>query len=349
MYNVWVCGKNDGGTGAASPMASGKPLAAPGAPVITGSEGQLSITWPAAAGADEYDVYYGAVAMPETLWATVSATGVTMTGLTNGTTYHVRVKAKNSTGISVFSPVANGTPVPSAGLYKTAPISANKIGTQNLASSLSYISSNANNGDQYYIVLGSDESAASINLSYSGLTVGITLMSGTNRTIQLVSSGPLFYPRYGVTLTLEGGITLRGTMNNNNSLVYLGNSARFVMHGGVISGNKNTNTSYAYGGGVYIESGSTFTMSGGKITGNTVSAVAPSLGARSYGGGVYVNGTFTMSGGEISGNTASATAEFVSLAYPYGGGVFVGSGGTFTQLGGEISGNSETKSYISGY
>ncbi|GHV77717.1 hypothetical protein AGMMS49942_25380 [Spirochaetia bacterium] len=115
---------------------------------------------------------------------------------------------------------------------------------------------------------------------------------------------------------------LKGNVGNEYPLVYVGDSAEFVMYDGTITGNTYSKEGEdCAGGGVNVENG-TFTMKGGTISGNTADA----------GGGVYVEeGTFTMSGGTISGNTAAM-----------GGGVAVivgEDGGTFTKTGGTIHDN----------
>jgi hypothetical protein len=219
-----------------------------------------------------------------------------------------------------------------AGLYKGAAIeTATKIGDHDLAASLSYISSNADTGDNFYIVLTADESAANSTLSYSGKTVGITLMSGRKeRTISPTTNGNFFTVSSGVTLTLEQGVVLQGRSANTGSLIKI-DGGTFVMNGGKISGNTLNSAS---GGGVYVNSG-TFTMNVGEISSNKGSS----------GGGVYVNsGTFTMNGGEISGNDGGGVYSKVSFTMNGGkisgntSGIYIASG-TFNMIGGEISDN----------
>jgi hypothetical protein len=322
MYYVWVKGKNANGTNNASTAVSGKPLGTPGAPTLSPAFKQLLVTWTAVPGADGYEVYYGTSSTPTTLAAITAGTTATITGLTNGTTYYVRLRAKNANGVSGYGVNANQAPGLSPGLYRGA----DKIGTQNLAASITYISTNAVNGDDFYIVLGADESSPPQTLSYSNKTVGITLLGyNSERKITLNANGSLFSINSGVTLTLDENITLVGRSANNASLVYLSNNSisKLIMNEGArISGNfASGDLASGYGGGVYVASG-TFTMNGGEISGNI---------AVSVGGGVFVgsSGTFTMSGGKISGNTASRN----------GGGVLISSSGTFTMSGGEISGN----------
>jgi uncharacterized repeat protein (TIGR02543 family) len=295
---------------------------APGTPVVTTqSSGSLTVQWTTVEWALSYEVWIGTTndsASAIKQGADISGTSVTLTGLTNGTTYYVWLKAKNNTGTSGFSPSANGKPTGGV-LYKGAISDSNKIGSRDLSQSLTYISANAVSGDNYFIVVGEDEDVSPMNLSYSGKTVGITLLGdGEEKTITLASSGSMFTINSGVTLTLDENISLVGMRNNNNtSLILVNSNGTLTMNDGTISGNSNYNSSN-YGGGVYVGSG-TFTMNGGKISGNT---------SNYGGGGVYVGGgTFTMTGGEISGNSSN-----------YGGGVYVGDG-TVTMNGGTISGN----------
>jgi len=337
IYYVWVKGKNTNGTSNTSVVVSGKPLGTPGMPIITPGYGQLLVTWTAVAGADEYEVYYG-IDTPTTLATTTTETTATITGLTSGTTYYVRLRAKNTNGVSNYGLTASGAPNKNlnAGLYRGT----QKIGNQNLAASLTYISSNAVNGDDFYIVLGADESLSPKTLNYSGKTVGITLLGyGSEKTITLSSNGSLFTINSGVTLTLDEDITLVGRSTNNAALVYVSGGNLIMYDGTKISGNSysgNINDT-PYGGGVRVDTKSIFTMSGGEISDNRALIWSTSGGGSGtgYGGGVYNAGTFIMSGGKIKDNTAGSGGLNLSC---YGGGVW--NAGTFTMSGGEISGNS---------
>jgi len=87
--------------------------AAPATVNVTGGDEQLSVTWTAATDATAYEVWYGTTtdsAAAEKFGDDVTVTNATITGLTNGTTYYVWVKAKNSHGTSDFSSSANGVP-----------------------------------------------------------------------------------------------------------------------------------------------------------------------------------------------------------------------------------------------
>jgi len=236
----------------------------------------------------------------------------------------IEIKLGNAAGIIQSSP----------GLYRGEV----KIGTQDLAASLAWISTNAVNGDDFYIVLGEDESSPPVNLNYSGRTVGVTLLGyGGERKITLNANGNLFIVNSGVTLTLGENITLVGRGSNNGALVYLNDGKLNLNAGAKITG--NTVSASASGGGVYVNgTNANFTMNGGEITGNNASVTATGFGR---GGGVYVNsGIFAMNGGEIAGNNASAT----SSGFSTGGGVFVNTVGSFTMNGGIISGNNVSAS-----
>jgi hypothetical protein len=248
--------------------------------------------------------------------------------LSPNTTYYYKVSAfdYNSYDESSMSSVYGYATTSEGGLTATP-------SNLSLAESLTWISNNAVEGGAYTITLNADESIAPQTLYYNDKSVSITLDGGSvERTVSLSSTGSLFTIYSGVTLTLENNVTLQGRSDNTSSLVQMSGSYWYSSGALVMNdGSKITgNTSYGYGGGVYVSDG-TFTMNGGEISGNTSSS---SYGG-GYGGGVYVSsGTFTMSGGEISGNTVSTTSYYAAN----GGGVTVSSG-TFEMSGGEISGN----------
>jgi len=228
----------------------------------------------------------------------------------------IELKLENVAGIIQNSP----------GLYRGK----TKIGEQNLASSLTWISANAVNGDDFYIVLGENESSPPVSLNYSGRNVGITLLGyGGERKITLNANGSLFTANSGVTLTIDENITLTGRSANTDSLVYLNNGRLFVKAGAKITGNTVSSSSSTSSGGVFVTgTNANFTMNGGEIIGNKAA-----VSGNGRGGGVFVNsGNFTMNRGEISGNTSSSPLSCG------GGGVFVNTVGTFTMNGGVILG-----------
>ena len=132
-------------------------------------------------------------------------------------------------------------------------------------------------------------------------------------------TGNLFTVNSGGNLTITGSgtsnLTLDGTGQASNSLVYVNGGSFTLADGGILTNNMAKDN----GGGVYVKSG-TFTMTGGSITNNTAEF--------GFGGALCVDGdnnevTITLSGGEISNNTATN-----------GGGVFMkGSQTTITLSG----------------
>ena|GEM_PF-3088393 len=326
-YYVWIKPRNVNGTGNVSSTASAKPLGTPGAPVISPGYGQFTVTWTTVAGADQYEVYYG-IGAPTTLFTTTSGTSATITGLTTGTTYYVRLRAKNIYGVSDYGPTMSGMPSErDPGLYRGAV----KIGNQNLSASLAWISANAVNGDEYTILLGTDEVILSpvfldYSINYYSQTVGITLMGyGSERSITMLnSSGCMFTVNGGATLTIDENITLIGrSSTDNSSLIRVNYGTLIIKEGVIIKGNTNR---YSSGGGIYIQGG-TAIMYGGTIMNNTAS----------YGGAVSLaGGTFTMYAGTIKGNSTSSQ----------GGSVYVTANGIFTMYGGVISGNNDYGVYV---
>jgi hypothetical protein len=115
-YYVWVKAKNGVGSSAFSGSVSGTPLpppAAPAAPAVMAGNQQLTVSWTAVSGATAYEVWHGTAndtGSAQQSGGDVTGTTTTITGLANGTTYYVWIKAKNSAGTSGFSPSASGTP-----------------------------------------------------------------------------------------------------------------------------------------------------------------------------------------------------------------------------------------------
>jgi hypothetical protein len=103
-----------------------------------------------------------------------------------------------------------------------------------------------------------------------------------------------------------------------------GTNGAFVMHGGKISGNTNSDSD---GGGVYVYSG-TFTMHSGEISGNK--AIGGFNEGR--GGGVYMGGgIFRIVNGTIYGNEASVVEPSLqndAASWPPGAALFKQPGST---------------------
>jgi len=266
------------------------------------------------------------------------------------------------------------------------PISLNSVGqSQNrvsipgvdLVAKLEWFSAHAQSGRSYFIEVTKNESIAPHTFYLNGRNNITLILTGNDdqNVIEPTSNGSLFTLGTGLSLVIDGNITLRGRNANNAALVQVNASTAFTMNqGAIISGNTNSGGS---GGGVNLSSGGTFTMNGGTVLGNTAlrgggvymdggtfimhdgeisQNTASSSSTDANGGGVYIGGgAFNMNRGKVYGNRAlshSSNPRYPS--YSYGGGVYI-HGGTFTMHGGEISINTASSntaffpSYASAY
>ena len=121
-------------------------------------------------------------------------------------------------------------------------------------------------------------------------------ITGNSSTSYNFSGGGVYIEGAGTTFTMQDNASVHGNTAEYGGGVFIGNNASFLMRDmASISGN-NINSSFGYGGGVYVAG--TFNMEGGTISGNRANE----------GGGVYIaGGTFTMSGGTVYGSNASYT------------------------------------------
>jgi hypothetical protein len=117
-YQVKLRAINTTGTGTASAATNGTPVATvPGAPTITtitAGNAQLSVSFtdPTDPGTSAISDYEYSTDNGST-WNLVGSTTspITITGLTNGTTYQVKLRAKNTSGLGNPSGATSGTPV----------------------------------------------------------------------------------------------------------------------------------------------------------------------------------------------------------------------------------------------
>ncbi len=123
-YEVQVRAVNENGESLWSPSANATPVAAPAAPAVPGltpGDRQIEVAWsaPADNGAViiDYDVQYKLTGASDTSWTELNpGTSVTLsatiTGLNNGQSYQVRVRAENSVDKGGWSESASATPSP---------------------------------------------------------------------------------------------------------------------------------------------------------------------------------------------------------------------------------------------
>ena len=116
-YEVQVRAENVAGEGDWSPSASATPRTVPGAPAaptLTPGDGTLSVSWDApgdrGAAITDYDVRYRTSGSWTDHTHVGTARTATISGLSNGTSYEVQVRAENVAGEGDWSPSASATP-----------------------------------------------------------------------------------------------------------------------------------------------------------------------------------------------------------------------------------------------
>lgn len=113
-YYFIVTAVDASGESAASSEVSAIPLEKPKGNQVTAGNGQVTVSWTAAAGATSYNIYYSTAAGQETTASGVKFPNATspqvITGLINGTTYYFVVTAVNDSGESSVSSEKSATP-----------------------------------------------------------------------------------------------------------------------------------------------------------------------------------------------------------------------------------------------
>jgi len=258
----------------------------------------------------------------------------------------------NAAGASAQFGTFNGGAFASSGALPTVSVTVHvengtvsRLKDGGLAVQLAWLRAFARSGGDYLIELAGDEAIVPQTLPTGRDNVTVTLRGiGEMRSINLSANGILFTVGSGVTLALDGNVTLVGrssggpaAANNNNHLVRVDEGGTLVMNtGSRVTGNTNTSwSSVEFGGGVRVNVGGTFYMHGGEISGNASSEW------NANGGGVHNAGTFRMGGGTIYGDDAAAGLR--NTAVGSGAAVFNAAGasaqfgtfngGTFTNLG----------------
>ena len=190
-YYMWIKAKNIIGTSGFSPSATGTPAlptaapTAPGAPTLTPGNAQIVVSWNAVAGASAYEVWYGTgnnSARATKYGADVTGNMVTITGLTNGITYYVWIKATNSRGTSDFSPSAIGTPALSISTPAAPAMPTLEPGNARIVVSWSAVAG----AMAYEVWYGTESDSGSATESGAGVF-------GTTATIRGLTNGATYY------------------------------------------------------------------------------------------------------------------------------------------------------------
>lgn len=120
-YYIWIVARNNFGasgfsqTSSATPNSTAVAPGAPNRPSLSAGNGQLTVVWSSVTGATSYEVWYHTSSNSSAATRFNGDSNETdlsciITGLTNGITYYVWVKAKNDNGTSDFSPMISGQP-----------------------------------------------------------------------------------------------------------------------------------------------------------------------------------------------------------------------------------------------
>ena len=150
-YYFQVTATNGDWSGTPSALLSATPLAAtvPGAPSnlkVEHADSALRLSWSKTKDAAYYQVFYREEGTEtfRTWGGSTTATSAVITGLANGTTYEVAVKAGNHKGMGPYSAIASGTPDKEGFEMPVLPES-NRIGSGELTS---VVMENAGNVDK---------------------------------------------------------------------------------------------------------------------------------------------------------------------------------------------------------
>jgi subtilisin family serine protease len=204
--------------------ASGPPASSPGAPTLTTAtpaNGQVSLTWtaPASDGGSAITAYTATASPGGATCATSGATGCTVAGLTNGTSYSFSVTATNAVGTGPASNTLSATPrtVPGPPTLDSA-----TPGDGQVAIAWSAPASNGGSVITGYTVTASPGGATcstpgALSCSVTGLTNG-TGYSFTVTATNAVGTGPASNALSATPRTVPGAPILNAATPGNGQV-----------------------------------------------------------------------------------------------------------------------------------
>ncbi|MGE5604431.1 MAG: fibronectin type III domain-containing protein [Bacteroidota bacterium] len=346
-YYVWVKAKNSAGTSEFSPVAQGTPVEpvskpeAPGQPVLQAGDRQLTATWSPVAKATSYQVWYhtsdnsnAAIEFSDDTDKT--DTTCVITGLTNGTTYYVWLKAINSEGTSNFSPSANGKPADPNIIYVPADCQSIQAAVDKAKSGNTIIVSPGRYQEnivitKQIILQSSDPTRPQDTIIDAGANGkdGIHIFLGTDVTIKGFTITNVLADNisYANAISVfQSSVTIDRNIIENNKVASAGvhindNGHTLIITNNTIRNNERYNVTANGGSGIYVQFGNC-TIKNNIISGNK----------SEHGGGIWVNGgNATIQDNVISNNQAYS-----------GGGINTGSNSFVEIKGNTITGNNCT-------
>ncbi|MES2527358.1 MAG: fibronectin type III domain-containing protein [Bdellovibrionota bacterium] len=262
----YVVTADNGLESANSAEVSAKAIASFTASTISAlSPSSIQVTWPATAGGDTFDVRYGTTSGTYTTTLTNRTSPFTITGLTGGTTYYVKIVAKNATGLGtslnagnelsqttpvgppsgVLATVATDqitiswTAMPGASSYKiyrgTVSGTYTEIASNNVTTS--YVDTGTSDGVQYYYVVKSFNGADSADSAeVTGKTItpfsltSVTAASTTSLVVTFPTTvgADVYDVRYG-TATGSYTTTVSGVTSPNTITGLTANTTYYVV------------------------------------------------------------------------------------------------------------------------
>jgi autotransporter-associated beta strand protein len=322
---------------------------------IAGTNSQITLSWPATAGATSYTIKRGTSVATENFTVVTGYTGTTYTnsGLANGTTYYYVITATGTGGTSGNSPEASATPFATSSGIWISPVGGNWSATTNWNGG-QIASGNGSTADFSTLELAANATVVlDTNRTISGLKFGDTsatynwTISGTNvltlgasQTINVVNdAATISTPVAGTNgltksgfgaLVLSASNSVTGGVTVNNGSLTLDFTATNSPSANLIPTN-----SLAISGGALQIFGNTNSTSTQNFSGTTLSAGASTVSATNN---ATVNlGTITPAAGgviqfigpaTIGSNSVNLASNAVITTPAIGSGAFVGGNGS---------------------
>ncbi|MGD0623857.1 MAG: fibronectin type III domain-containing protein [Thermodesulfobacteriota bacterium] len=214
-YYFIVTAVDASGESAESSEVSATPLARPSGIQVTAGDGQVTVSWTAAAGATSYNIYYSTTAGQETTASGVkfpnAVSPQVITNLTNGSTYYFVVTAVNNSGESIVSSEKSATP----SAAPQPPASPTGVKVTSPATGQMHVTWNAVVGATSYNVYYLQATSPPTNADVLATTPANTI--ATSLDVNGLTSGATYY----VLVTAVNGAGESGTQTSPKAITIL--------------------------------------------------------------------------------------------------------------------------------